>query len=123
LFAPPVDDPVFGYQAVNVEAQRRDPSSLFHWVRRQIALRKRSPALSRGRLELLSPANHKVLAFLRLLGDDVILVAANLGRTAQPVELDLARFAGLFPVEGVGRAAFPRIGTAPYLFTLGPYAL
>src|SRR5947209_11821591 len=70
LYAPPVMDPVYGYTAVNVEAQRRDPSSLLHWVRRLIALRRRTPALARGGLELLEPANRKVLAFARRHGDE-----------------------------------------------------
>lgn len=123
LFAPPITDPVFGHQAVNVEAQRRDPSSLFHVLRRLIALRKASPTLSRGSLELLEPSNRKVLAFVRRLGDEAILVVANLARSTQPAELDLSRFAGLFLIEFAGGTAFPRIGQAPYLFTLDPYAL
>ena len=122
LYAPPVADPVYGFQAVNVEAERRDPGSLFHWVRRQVALRKQSPNLSRGELELLEPENRKVLAFVRRLGEERVLVVANLARTTQPAELDLSAFAGLVPVEMFGRAAFPRIGTAPYLLTLGPHA-
>jgi maltose alpha-D-glucosyltransferase / alpha-amylase len=121
LYAPPVMDPLYGYAAVNVEAQRRDPSSLFHWLRRLIAVRKRTPALARGGLELLEPANRKVLAFVRRLGDEIILVAANLSRTAQPVELDLSTFDGLIPVEWTGRAPFPRVGPRPYLLTLGPH--
>jgi maltose alpha-D-glucosyltransferase/alpha-amylase len=122
LYAPPVGDPVFGYQAVNVEAQRRDPSSLLHWLRRLVALRKRHPVFARGRLDLLAPANRKVLAFTRTLGDETVLVVANLARTAQPAELDLAAFAGRYPVEMTGRTAFPRVGPAPYPVTLAPHA-
>jgi maltose alpha-D-glucosyltransferase/alpha-amylase len=126
LFAPPVDDPVFGYHAVNVEAERRDPASLLHWVRRQLGLRRRCPALAHGRLQLLEPANRRVLAFVRQLGapenGECILVIANLARTTQPVELDLWPYKGLYPVESFGRAVFPRIGSASYLFTLGPNA-
>src|SRR6185437_13397269 len=121
LFAPPIMDPLYGYPSVNVEAQRRNSSSLFHWVRRLIALRKRTPPLARGSLELLEPANNKVLAFVRRDGDD-ILVVANLARTVQPVELDLSAFAGLVPVEMFGRTAFPPVGTSPYFLTLGPRA-
>jgi maltose alpha-D-glucosyltransferase/alpha-amylase len=121
LYAPPVSDPVFGYQAVNVEAERRDPSSLFHWLRRHVALRKRFPVFARGKLELLDADNRKVLAFLRVMGDEVILVVANLARTAQPAELDLADFAGMYPVEMLGGAAFHRIGAQPYPVMLGPY--
>jgi maltose alpha-D-glucosyltransferase/alpha-amylase len=123
LFAPPVLDPIYGCRAVNVEAQRRDPSSLYHWLRRLIALRKRTPALACGSLEPLEPANRKVLAVLRRLGDEIILVAANLSRSAQPAELDLSAFAGLVPVEWSGRTAFPRVGANPYVLTLGPHDL
>jgi maltose alpha-D-glucosyltransferase/alpha-amylase len=119
LYAPPVMDPLYGYQAVNIEAQRRDPSSLFHWVRRLIALRKHTPALARGRLELLEPANRKILAYVRRDGDDAILIVANLARSVQPVELDLSAFAGLVPVEMFGQAVLPPIGAAPYFLTLG----
>src|SRR5262249_17863784 len=135
LYAPPVTDPVYGYQAVNVDAQRRDPSSLFHWLRRLIALRRNTPTFARGSLELLEPANRKVLAYVRRPsplspagrgagreGEDILLVVANLARTVQPVELDLSAFAGLIPVELLGRTAFPRVGTAPYFLTLGPHA-
>ncbi len=122
LYAPPVMDPLYGYQAVNVEAQRRDPSSLFHWLRRLIALRKRSRTLARGSLELLEPANRKVLAYVRRHDDETILVVANLARTVQPVELDLSAFAGLVPVELFGRTAFPRVGARPYFLTLGPHS-
>jgi maltose alpha-D-glucosyltransferase/alpha-amylase len=123
LYAPPVMDPVHGYQAVNVEAQRSDPSSLFHAVRRLIALRRRHPAFARGNLELLEPSNRRAFACLRKLGDETLLVVANLSRTAQPVELDLGGLAGLTPVELAGRTPFPPIRQAPYLLTLSPHAL
>ncbi|MBX9681814.1 MAG: maltose alpha-D-glucosyltransferase [Gemmataceae bacterium] len=122
LFAPPVADPVYGYSSVNVEAQRRDPSSLLQWVRQLIAVRKQSPAWSRGSLTMLEPANRKVIAFLRQYGDDTYLVVANLARTAQPAELDLSAFQGLLPVEAFGRTAFARIGDRPYSLTLGAHA-
>jgi maltose alpha-D-glucosyltransferase/alpha-amylase len=121
LYAPPVTDPVYGYAAVNVEAQRRDPSSLLHWVRRLIALRKRTPALARGKSELLHPGNRRVLALVRELGDETVLVVANLSRFVQPVELDLSAYAGLIPVEMFGRTPFPRVGGSPYFLTLGPH--
>ncbi len=122
LYAPPVMDPLYGYQAVNVEAQRRDPSSLFHWLRRLIGLRKQSRTLARGGLDILEHANRKVLAFLRRDGDDLVLVVANLARTVQAAELDLSRLAGLFPVEMTGRTEFPRLGTSPLFLTLGPHS-
>ncbi|TAK46450.1 MAG: maltose alpha-D-glucosyltransferase [Betaproteobacteria bacterium] len=118
LYLPVIQDPVYGYQAVNVEAQLREPNSLLNWVRRMLAVRRSSRAFGRGRLVLLRPGNRKVLAYLRELGEEAILCIANLARSAQPVELELARFRGRVPVELMGRTAFPPIGELPYLLTL-----
>jgi maltose alpha-D-glucosyltransferase/alpha-amylase len=121
LYLPPIMDAVYGYEAVNVEAQTRDPASLLNWMKRMLATRKTSRAFGRGRLEFLSPGNRKVLAYLRELGDEAILCVANLSRSAQPVELDLQRFKGRVPIEMLGRTAFPPIGERFYLFTLPAY--
>ena len=118
LYLPPIMDPVYGYEAVNVEAQSRDGYSALNWTRRIIAVRKTSRAFSRGSLSLLAPGNRHILAYLREYQDEVILCVANLARTAQPVELDLARFRGMVPVEMMGRSAFPPVGDLPYLLTL-----
>jgi len=118
LYLPPIMDPVYGYEAVNVEAQRRDPSSLLNWMRRLLAVRKSSRAFGRGKMTFLRPGNRKILAFLREYGDEAILCVANLARSAQPVELDLSRFKSCVPVELMGRTAFPPIGELPYLLTL-----
>jgi len=123
LYLPPVMDPIYGYEAVNVEAQSRSPSSLLNWMRRMIGVRKRHPAFGRGTFRFLQPTNRKILAYLREHEDadgetDVILCVANLGRTPQPVELNLAEFEGRVPVELIGRTEFPRIGDLPYLLTL-----
>jgi maltose alpha-D-glucosyltransferase/alpha-amylase len=118
LYLPPIMDPVYGYEAVNVEAQARDPASLLNWMKRILAVRRTSQAFGRGRLSFLKPGNRKVLAYLRELGDEAILCVANVGRSAQPVELDLRRFRGRVPVEMAGRTAFPPIGELPYLLTL-----
>ncbi len=118
LYLPPIMDPVYGYEAVNVEAQLRAPSSLLNWMRRMLAVRQTSHAFGRGRLIFLAPGNRKVLAYLREFEDEKILCVANLGRSAQPVELDLRRYKGLVPVEMLGRNAFPPIGDLPYLLTL-----
>ncbi|MDI1257767.1 maltose alpha-D-glucosyltransferase [Aquabacterium sp.] len=118
LYLPPIMDAVYGYQAVNVESQMRDPSSLLNWMRRMLAVRQTSHAFGRGELKFLKPGNRKVLAYLREHGDDTILCVANLSRSAQPVELDLSRFKGRVPVEMLGRTAFPPIGDLPYLLTI-----
>ena len=118
LYLPPIMDAIYGYEAVNVEAQLREPGSLLNWMRRMLAVRKTSRAFGRGRLTFLRPGNRKVLAYLRELGDEAILCVANLGRSAQPVELDLARFKGRVPLELLGRTPFPPIGELPYMLTL-----
>ena len=122
LYLPPIMDPLYGYESVNVEAQTREPSSLLNWTRRLLAVRKTTKALGRGSLRFLKPGNRKVLAYLREHGDEAILCVANLGRSAQPVELDLARYKGRVPVELLGRTAFPPLGDAPYLLTLPAHA-
>jgi maltose alpha-D-glucosyltransferase/alpha-amylase len=122
LYLPVVVDPVFGYQAVNVEAQQRVPGSLLNWMRRIIRVRRsHDPIFGRGSLEFLHPANRRVLAYLREHGGRSILCVANLSRFAQYVELDLSRFRGAVPCELIGRNDFPRIGDLPYLLTLGPH--
>jgi maltose alpha-D-glucosyltransferase / alpha-amylase len=118
LYLPPIMDAVYGYEAVNVESQQRDPSSLLHWMKRMLAVRKTSRAFGRGKLTFLKAGNRKILAYLREYGDEVILCVANVGRSAQPVELQLERFKGRVPVELLGRTAFPPIGELPYLLTL-----
>jgi maltose alpha-D-glucosyltransferase/alpha-amylase len=114
-------DPVFGYQSINVEAQQEDSSSLLNWMRNMIALRKLFQVFGRGTMEILHPDNRKILAYLRCYGEDRILCVANLSRFAQPVELDLSRYAGMSPTEMLGYVEFPKIGRTPYTLTLGPY--
>jgi maltose alpha-D-glucosyltransferase/alpha-amylase len=118
LFLPPIMDPIYGYQAVNVEAQERDAASLLNWMRRIIEVRKAHRVFGRGNLSLLHPGNRKILAYVREDADEAVLCVANLARGAQPVELDLARFRGRVPVEMLGRTPFPPIGELPYLLTL-----
>ena len=121
LTLPAIQDPLYGFQAVNVEAQERDPHSLLNTVKRMLAVRREHQAFGRGAQRFLRPANRKVLAYLREHGDETILCVANLGRTAQAVELDLHEFEGHTPVELSGGTAFPKIGQLPYLLTLPPY--
>jgi len=118
LFLPPIMDPIYGFQTVNVEAQTRNPHSLLNFHRRLISVRNGYRAFGRGTLTFLSPGNRKVLAYLREYGSESMLCVANLARTPQAVELDLARFEGRVPVEIVGRSTFPPIGKLPYLLTL-----
>jgi len=121
LYSAPLMDPVYGYQALNVEGELRDPSSLLHWLQRMLQVRKRHPLFGIGSFEVLSAENPSVLAYVREWEDDVVLCVNNLSRFAQPVELSLQRFEGRTPIELLGRVPFPRIGELPYLLTLGPY--
>ncbi|MDA7087869.1 maltose alpha-D-glucosyltransferase [Pseudomonas sp. SA3-5] len=126
LVLPPIMDPLYGYQTVNVEAQQYDAHSLLNWTRRLLAIRKQFMAFGRGSLKLLAPTNRRILAYLREYqgGDgrsELILCVVNVSRAAQAAELELSAYAGLVPVEMVGGSAFPPIGQLPYLLTLPPY--
>jgi maltose alpha-D-glucosyltransferase/alpha-amylase len=121
LYAPLIQDPVYGYPAVNVAAQRESEHSLFHWMQRIITVRRSTGVFGRGSIEFLYPANHRILAYLRRLGKETVLVVNNLSGAAQAVELDLRRYKGNILIEMFGNNIFPRAGDLPYLLTLGPY--
>jgi maltose alpha-D-glucosyltransferase/alpha-amylase len=137
LYLPPLMDPVYGYQAVNVEAGMRDSSSLLHWMKRMLEVRKQHPVFGIGDFEVITVENPSVLAYIRALpengasedqgaeegdrGPDTVLCVCNLSRLAQPAELPLQRWEGKIPIELLGRVPFPRIGELPYFVTLAPY--
>jgi maltose alpha-D-glucosyltransferase/alpha-amylase len=121
LYAPPIMDPVYGFQAINVEAQERAPFSLLNWMKRMIGLRKQSHVFGRGTIEFLPADNRKVLAYIRKYQNEEVLCVANLSRSVQPVELDLSRFKGRTPVEMLFVTEFPAIGDRPYFLTLPGY--
>ena len=127
LYFPVIMDPIWGYQAINVEAQQTDPSSLLHWTRNMIALRKLFKVFGRGTLEFLHPENRTILAYIRHYddpagGSETVVCVANLSRFAQPVSLDLSRFSGMQPVEMLGYVPFPKVTREAYLLTLAPYS-
>ncbi len=126
LVLPVIMDPLYGYEAVNVEAQAADPHSLLNWMRRMLSVRRRFSVFGRGTLRFLYPGNRKVLAFLREYRagetDETVLCVSNLSRSAQAVELDLSAFAGRVPVDVVGGSVFPPVGQLSYLLTLPPYS-
>ncbi|MCO5785115.1 maltose alpha-D-glucosyltransferase [Pseudomonas sp. G11-1] len=126
MVLPPIMDPLYGYQTVNVESQARDAHSLLNWTRRMLTVRKQQQAFGRGTLKMLAPANRKVIAYLREFTTEegrheIILCVANLSRAAQATELDLSAWAGKVPVEMLGGSSFPPIGQLHYLLTLPPY--
>jgi maltose alpha-D-glucosyltransferase/alpha-amylase len=127
LYFPVVMDPIYGYQVVNVEAQLSDQSSLLHWSRNMIALRKLFQVFGRGTLRFLHPENRKILAYLRDLEredgtHETVLCVANLSRFAQPVSLDLRDYTGAQPVEMLGYVSFPPITAEPYPLSIAPYS-
>ncbi|MCO5130835.1 MAG: maltose alpha-D-glucosyltransferase [Xanthobacteraceae bacterium] len=121
LYAPPIMDPVYGYEAVNVEAQSRSLSSLLNATKRLIAVRKSTPAFGRGGMAFVRSTNRAVLAYVRQYGEEVILCVANLSRSAQATEIDLSAWKDRVPLEMLGRTRFPTIGELTYLITLAPY--
>ena len=126
LVLPPIMDPLYGYQSVNVEAQSGDPHSLLNWTRRLLSVRQQQQAFGRGTLKMLSPSNRRILAYIREYTDgdgktETILCVANVSRSAQAAELELSEFAGRVPVEMLGGNAFPPIGQMDFMLTLAPY--
>ncbi len=121
LCAPLIQNPVYGYPVVNVLSQRESEHSLLCWMRRIITVRRSTGVFGRGSIEFLYPANHRILAYVRRLGNEPVLVVNNLSSTAQAVELDLQRYKGNILIEMFGKNMFPRVGDLPYLLTMGPY--
>lgn len=121
LYSPVISNAVYGYQAINVAAQKRSEHSLLLWMKSLIKLRNSFQVFGRGSILFLKPANHRVLAYIRRYGDEIVLVVNNLSSSAQAVELDVGAFKGFIPIEMFGRNLFPRFGDVPYLLTLGPY--
>ncbi|QHF03546.1 maltose alpha-D-glucosyltransferase [Pseudomonas asturiensis] len=126
LVLPPIMDPMYGYQSVNVESQERDPHSLLNWNRRMLSVRKQQKAFGRGTLKMLSPSNRRILAYIREYTapdghSEIVLCVANVSSAAQAAELELSAYAGTVPVEMLGGSAFPPIGHLSYLLTLPPY--
>jgi maltose alpha-D-glucosyltransferase/alpha-amylase len=118
MYLPLILDPVYGYQALNVDAQMRSSSSLLHWTRKMLAIRREHPVFGMGSYDELEASNPSVLAFVREFGDDRVLCVNNLSRFPQPVELELSRFEGCTPVELTGGVPFPKVGELPYLLSL-----
>jgi len=121
LYSAPITDPVYGYQAINVEAQQRTLTSFLNWMKRLIRVRKQYPAFGRGDIRFLDPANQKVLPYVRHYQGQTLLCVNNLSRFTQPCELDLSAYKGAVPVELVGGVRFPAIGDLPYFISLGPH--
>ena len=121
LYFPVIMDPVYTYQAVNVEAQQRVTTSLLHWIRSAIALRKQHPVFGRGSLEFVKPANRAIFAFSRRYEKDCLLCVFNLSRFSQATDLNLRSYEGCVPVEMSGDIEFPRIGNQPYQLSLNGY--
>jgi maltose alpha-D-glucosyltransferase/alpha-amylase len=121
LYQPIILDPIYHYQAINVESQSASPHSLLSYLRRLIRIRKSLPVFGRGDLTFIACPNQRVVAYVRSLGEQVVLLIHNLSRFAQPAELDLSIYEGMTPIELIGNHAFPEIGQLPYFITLNSY--
>jgi maltose alpha-D-glucosyltransferase / alpha-amylase len=121
LYQPVILDPIYNFQAVNVEAQHRSPTSQLNWLRKLIQVRRAHKVFGRGSLEFLTHGNRRVVAYIRRFQDQIVLVVNNLSRFPQAVELDLGSYEGMIPVELAGKSAFPTIRDRPYAITLGPF--
>jgi maltose alpha-D-glucosyltransferase / alpha-amylase len=121
LYQPVITDPIYHFQAVNVESAQRSPTSLLNWLKRMIRLRKQHPVFARGSLEFIDGGNERVIAYLRTYGEETMLVVNNLSRFAQPVKLDLGRYIDCTPVELMGNTAFPSVDHTPYFLSIGPH--
>ena len=121
LYLPTITNSLYGYQTINVEAEKRSQHSLLAWMKKIIRIRKSVRVFGRGSIEFLKPANHRVFAYVRQFELEVVLVVNNLSSAAHVVELDLSPFQGAIPIEMFGGNLFPRVGALPYLLTLGPY--
>jgi maltose alpha-D-glucosyltransferase/alpha-amylase len=121
LYFPVVSNPLYGFQSVNVESQQRYPTSLLHWMRHMIHLRKGHQVFGRGSMRFVKPENRKIFAFAREHEGEAVLCVYNLSGSAQPAELDLREYAGSVPVEMLGNTEFPAVHEAPYQLALAPY--
>jgi len=121
LCRPVIRDPIYSYEAVNVESQEKLPTSLLWWMKRAIQLRKEYPVFGRGTLRFLAPENHRILAYLREDAASTILIVCNLSRFSQATQLDLSEFAGMMPIDLFGRIPFPQVTDQPYQLTFQPH--
>src|SRR6201981_1381472 len=118
LYSPLISNPVYGFQAINVDSQRRSEHSLLSWTKSVIQTRNSFRVFSRGSIEFLNPSNHRVLAYVRRLGEEKVLIVNNLSNSAQAVELNLQMYKRHIPIEMVVSNLFPPIVTTQDLVTL-----
>jgi maltose alpha-D-glucosyltransferase/alpha-amylase len=121
LYLPVIESPLYHYKGVNVDAQRQQASSLFHWMRGIMDLYKKCPSLAHGSMTLLEPENERILAYVRETGDETILVVVNLSDRPQLAVLDAAPLIGRKPFELFGQLPFPEINEAEYTLTMNAY--
>jgi maltose alpha-D-glucosyltransferase/alpha-amylase len=121
LYFPVINNPVYGYQSVNVDSQMRYDTSLLNWMRQMILLRREHQVFGRGTMRFIKPENRKIFTFVREHEDDTVLCVFNLSQFAQPVELDLSEFEGRTPVEMLGKTRFPVVAGHHYQLALAPF--
>ncbi len=118
LYLPVIIEPEYHYEAINVESQDKNASSLLWWMRRVIAMRKKYKAFSRGITKFINSGNPKILSFIREFENERILVIVNLSRYTQISQLNLIEYEGYIPREVFSRNDFPMIDDALYTLPL-----
>ncbi len=119
LYLPVVQSLTHHYQHVNVEAQLASPSSLLHWTRAMLSLRRAHPVFGLGSFVPLTTDNEAVLAFLRVLdagtpgigGDapETVLCVMNLSQNPQAVVVQTPGLGDAHLVDLFGGARFPSV--------------
>jgi maltose alpha-D-glucosyltransferase/alpha-amylase len=121
LYSPVIIDPLYSYEAINVESASHRASFL-NWLRHLIKIRQSHPAFSRGKVRFLDDGNKKVLSYLCVYKDDVALVINNLSRYSQFIQVDVHEYAGYTPVDLFGGTVFPKLQKDRYFITVAPHS-
>jgi maltose alpha-D-glucosyltransferase/alpha-amylase len=130
LYLPVVQSLVYHYNSVNVEAQLATSSSLLHWTRGMLALRRRHPVFGLGQFVPVSADNDAILAYLRVVDEldselldtppETVLCVNNLSTTPQATTLQLGEHAGFDLEDLFGGSGFPAVSDGGELqLTLG----
>ena len=82
-----ISDPIYGYERVNVESQRRNPHSFLNWVERKIRMRRECPEISWGEWRILSGDAPGVLIMRYDFGGHTLVILHNFTAKSQVARL------------------------------------
>ncbi len=119
LYLPVIQSLVYHYNSVNVEAQMASSSSLLHWMRAMLDVRRRHPVFGLGSFAALEADNPHLLAFVRTLDDSIpgeepetVLAVFNLSHAPQAGTVVLPDHAGASLVDLFGGTGFADLTAA-----------